>query len=63
MLDYGIVGNCNTCALISKKASVEWMCFPRFNSPSVFAKILDTRIGGSFEIVPKGSYKASQKYM
>ncbi|RMF54698.1 glycoside hydrolase family 15 protein [Candidatus Woesearchaeota archaeon] len=62
MLNYGIVGNCKTCALISKKASVEWMCFDTFSSPSVFAKILD-KDAGSFEIKPKGRYKTTQKYV
>lgn len=63
MLDYGIIGNCKTCALISKRAKVEWMCFPTFSSPSIFAKILDEKNGGSFEILTKGSYKTTQKYI
>lgn len=63
MLDYGIVGNCVTCALVKKNASVEWMCFPDFSSPSVFAKILDRKKGGSFDIVPVGRYKTTQKYI
>ncbi|MFQ6130071.1 MAG: trehalase-like domain-containing protein, partial [Candidatus Hadarchaeaceae archaeon] len=51
-LDYGIIGNRQTAALISSKGSIDWCCFPRFDSPSVFAKILDNRKGGSFEIIP-----------
>ena len=40
-LNYGIIGNCMTAALISKEGSIDWCCFPKFDSPSVFAKLLD----------------------
>ncbi|MBN2166665.1 MAG: glycoside hydrolase family 15 protein [Marinilabiliaceae bacterium] len=49
-LDYGVIGNCKSAALISKTGNIEWFCLPKFDSPSVFAKILDNEIGGSFEI-------------
>jgi GH15 family glucan-1,4-alpha-glucosidase len=62
MLKYGIVGNCKSCALVSDKASIDWFCYPRFDSPSVFAKILDKKKGGSFEIQTKGRYKITQRY-
>lgn len=62
-LDYGIVGNCKSCALISKKGSVDWFCVPSFDSPSVFAKLLDEKKGGSFEFIVDESYVISQKYM
>ncbi len=51
-LDYGIVGNCNSAALISRKGSVDWFCLPKFDSPSVFAKLLDKDRGGRFSILP-----------
>ena len=63
MLDYGIIGNCKTCALIKKDGSVDWMCFPTFSSPSVFAKILDEQKGGSLEIQPIGEYTITQRYL
>ncbi len=50
--DYGIVGNMRTCALIGVNGSVDWFCFPRFDSPSVFGAILDERKGGYFKIAP-----------
>jgi len=50
--DYGIIGNLRTAALISKQASIDWFCFPRFDSPSVFGAILDDKKGGSFRIYP-----------
>src|SRR3954463_2804408 len=48
--DYGVIGNMRTVALISKRGSIDWFCFPRFDSPSVFAAILDDQKGGRFRI-------------
>jgi GH15 family glucan-1,4-alpha-glucosidase len=62
-LDYGIIGNRQTAALISSKGSIDWCCFPRFDSPSVFAKLLDNHKGGSFEIIPTSRYVAEQTYV
>lgn len=50
--DYGVVGNLQTIALIGMNGSVDWFCFPRFDSPSVFGAILDEHKGGSFSIHP-----------
>ncbi len=61
-LDYGIVGNCRSAALISKYGAVEWCCLPEFDSSSVFAKLLDEKIGGSFEIKVSEGYSISQRY-
>ena len=61
-LDYGIIGNCRTAALIKSDASMDWCCFPRFDSPSVFAKLLDEE-GGSFSIISSGKYKITQNYI
>ncbi len=61
-LDYGIIGNCRSAALVSKTGSIDWCCLPEFDSPSVFAKLLDQEIGGSFEIRVDESYKISQRY-
>lgn len=62
-LHYGIIGNCRSSALISKTGSIEWCCLPEFNSPSIFAKILDTEIGGSFEIITTEEYAITQRYI
>jgi GH15 family glucan-1,4-alpha-glucosidase len=51
--NYGIVGDMNTVALVGMNGSVDWFCFPRFDSPSVFAGILDDKKGGFFRIYPK----------
>ncbi|MBD1261121.1 glycoside hydrolase family 15 protein [Maribacter polysiphoniae] len=61
-LDYGIIGNCRSAALISKTGAIEWCCLPEFDSSSVFAKILDERIGGSFEIQVSDKYTVKQRY-
>ncbi|MDE3178298.1 MAG: glycoside hydrolase family 15 protein, partial [Acidobacteriota bacterium] len=50
--DYGIIGNLHTAALVSKGGSVDWLCLPRFDSPSIFAGLLDDEKGGRFSIAP-----------
>lgn len=44
-LNYGVVGNGRTAALISETGNVEWLCFPDFDSPSIFAALLDREKG------------------
>ena len=62
-LDYGIIGNCRSAALISQNGSIEWVCLPNFSSNSVFAKILDREKGGEFSILVDDDYKTEQKYI
>jgi alpha,alpha-trehalase len=62
-LDYGLIGNCKSAALISKTGSLDWCCLPNFNSASVFAKLLDRNIGGSFSFEVDANYSISQKYL
>ncbi|MCK5440726.1 MAG: glycoside hydrolase family 15 protein [Maribacter sp.] len=61
-LDYGIIGNCRSAALVSKTGSIDWCCLPEFDSSSVFAKLLDEKIGGSFEIKVSEDYTIKQRY-
>lgn len=61
-LDYGIIGNCRSAALISKEGSLDWCCLPEFDSSSVFAKLLDDEKGGSFEFLVDDSYEITQSY-
>lgn len=61
-LDYGIIGNCRSSALVSKTGAIEWCCLPEFDSSSVFAKLLDQEIGGSFEILVTSEYTIQQRY-
>ncbi|WP_347840438.1 glycoside hydrolase family 15 protein [uncultured Draconibacterium sp.] len=62
-LNYAIIGNCKSAALVSEKGSIDWCCLPDFNSSSVFAKILDEKKGGSMEFLVDDSYKISQTYI
>src|SRR5665647_932319 len=62
-LNYGVIGNCQSAALVSEKGSIDWCCLPDFDSPSVFAKILDDEKGGSFSIISDSSYIINQKYL
>ncbi len=62
-LDYGIIGNCKSAALVSKTGSIDWCCLPHFNSAGVFAKLLDEKIGGSFSVDVTDDYKITQEYL
>ena len=62
LLNYGIVGNCKSSALIFEDSSINWCCLPQFDSSSVFGKILDNDIGGSFKINCDESFSIKQTY-
>jgi len=62
-LDYGIIGNCKTAALISKTGSIDWCCLPDFDSSSIFASLLDKEKGGWFKIIVDKTYKIEQNYI
>src|SRR6476619_1728463 len=51
--NYGVIGDTQTVALVGIHGSIDWFCFPRFDSPSVFAAILDDKKGGYFKIAPE----------
>ena len=52
---YGIIGDTRTVSLVGMNGSIDWFCFPYFDSPSVFATILDHKKGGCFKISPSDS--------
>ena len=62
-LNYGVIGNCRSAALVSKYGSIDWCCLPDFDSPSIFAKLLDNEKGGFFSISVGDNYTISQKYI
>ena len=62
-LNYGVVGNCRSAALISETGSIDWFCFPDFDSPSIFSKILDVENGGEFSFEVSDGYSITQKYV
>ncbi|NBC83037.1 MAG: glycoside hydrolase family 15 protein [Bacteroidetes bacterium] len=62
-LNYGVIGNCRSAAMISERGSVDWYCTPEFDSSSIFGKLLDKNIGGSFEIHVDKKYFIRQRYI
>src|SRR4051794_36442412 len=61
--NYGVIGNLRTAALVGMDGSIDWLCLPHFDSPSVFAAILDDHKGGRFRIAPAGDdFRRKQFY-
>jgi len=60
--DYGLIGDMHSAALVGLDGSIDWLCFPRFDSPSVFAAILDDAKGGRFRLAPVTTYRSEQRY-
>src|SRR3954453_14456650 len=62
--DHGLIGDLQTAALVGTDGTVDWFCCPRFDSPSVFASLLDHRKGGRFTLAPVGvDYVTKQMYL
>ena len=62
--DHGLIGDLQTAALVSTDGTVDWFCCPRFDSPSVFASLLDADHGGYFRIAPdRDDYVTKQLYL
>lgn len=60
---YAVIGNMRTSCFVGSDGSIDWCCFPYFNSPSVFAKLLDAEKGGFFSVKPQSSdYISKQHY-
>ena len=61
--DHGIIGNLHTAALVGTDGTIDWLCLPAFDSPSVFCSILDDEKGGHFRLRPVQYAKSQQLYL
>ncbi len=59
---YGLLSDCNSASLVSDEGSLDWLCLPRFDSPAVFARILDPE-AGHWSIRPAGAYRVERRYL
>ncbi|ANQ50462.1 glycoside hydrolase family 15 protein [Flammeovirga yaeyamensis] len=60
--DMGVIGNCAFMAYIDTKASVRWLCWPRFDSSFIFGDLLDDEKGGEFSVKPTAKIKETKQY-
>lgn len=60
--DHGFIGNCRAAALVSKRGTIDWLCWPRFDSPSIFGALLDEG-AGHWSLQPVAPFTSSQRYL
>lgn len=61
--DYGFLSDCRSAALVGMDGSIDWLCWPRFDSPSLFGRLLDQHRGGYFSITPTDPYTIRRAYI
>jgi GH15 family glucan-1,4-alpha-glucosidase len=62
--DYALIGDCETAALVSRRGSIEWLCWPRFDSDACFAALLGDDAHGCWSIAPSsGDFRVTRRYL
>jgi len=61
--EYALIGDCRSAALVSRDGAIDWLCLPIFDSPSVFAAILDAQRGGSFRVTASRASEITRRYV
>ena len=61
--EYAVIGDCRTAGLVSRDGSLDFLCPPRFDSPTIFAALLDAQSGGRFRARPVGTFRSTRAYV
>ena len=61
--DYALIGDCETAALVSRDGSIDWLCWPRFDSDACFAALLGEPGNGRWKIAPTAEARISRRYL
>src|ERR671911_523769 len=60
--NYGLLADCNSAALVDRDGSIDWLCLPRYDSPALFARLLDPG-AGHWSIRPVGLFRSTRRYL
>src|SRR3954452_20962166 len=60
--DYGMLADCTSAALVTRDGSIDWLCLPRYDSPAIFARLLDPD-AGHWSIRPAGEFTTERRYL